>query len=165
MASKTAGLGNPLPPHSTAHPEDLNMLRKWFSDYITKPNDSINTSLIYLSRSKWKRGISGELELEKQLEELGFTIFHGDINLFEQIKLFSNARVIVGLTGAAMSNMVWMPKGATVLQLHVPNVIYRFYYNIGCMCKLNYQFFETPRDSWSISDVENIILKVKGLIG
>ncbi len=162
LSAKTAGLGSPIPPHSTAHPSDLKLLRKWFSSYMK--NETQPTQMIYLSRRRWNRGIKGEDILEKRLETLGFKIFHGDLNLFEQIELFSQAKLIVGASGAAMSNMVWMQKKSNVIQLHHTNIFYRFYFNIAKMCGLEYQFVEVPEDSWTLQEINKIETLIKRII-
>lgn len=165
MAAKDGGIGIPFPPIGSANPEDIRVLRNHFKEYIVNGRKlSDEGIMIYLSRSKWKRALKGEIELEKALEKIGFTIFHGDSDLFEQIKLFSKARIILGASGAAMSNMIWAPPETTVVQMHIPKVYWNFYYNLGKMCEHDYYFLEVSKDSWTESDVERIVKKVKEFV-
>lgn len=165
MAAKDGGLGIPFPPIGSVNPQDIRVLKKHFKEYIVNDKKPEGGSImIYLSRSKWKRSFKGEEVLEQALEKIGFTIFHGDLDLFEQIKLFSNACVILGASGAAMSNITWAPPKTIVVQMHIPNVFWNFYYNLGKMCDHDYHFLEVPDESWTKLDIEHIVSKVKGFI-
>lgn len=165
MAAKDGGLGNPFPPHTSVNPRDIKMLKKWFEEYMINNQDTNDKGLmLYLSRSRWSRTHEGEIALEKELEKIGFTIFHGDLDLFEQIELFSKARLIFGASGAAMSNLTWVPSKTTVVQMRRPREYYHFYYNLGKICDLNYHFLEVPEGSWGESDINHIISKVKEII-
>lgn len=66
---------------------------------------------IYLSRSKLtkgKRQIIGEHELETWLEGNGFVIIHPEsIPLYEQVKMFESAEVIVGCIGSALHAQIF----------------------------------------------------------
>lgn len=162
MAAKDAGLGIPLPPLGSVNPQDIRILKEWFGKYIVNDHDVKDENvMLYLSRSRWSRTLEGEIALEQALEKIGFTIFHGDLDLFEQVKLFSKARLILGSSGAAMSNIIWAPSETTVIQMHLPKTYWNFYYNLGHMCKHNYHFLEVPEEAWTMSDIDNIIMKVK----
>ncbi len=165
MAGKNAGLGSPFPPHNTPHPHDLVVLREWFSEYLSDIQDQNNDNImIYVSRTRARRGIEGEALLESALEDLGFTIFHGDLSLVDEIRLFSKASFVLGMQGAGMTNIVWLPPKSKVLQLHFPKASYRFFFNMGCMLDLDYQFFEVPKERWTESDIDHIVSKVKEFI-
>lgn len=162
MTAKNGGLGSPFPPHNTPHPNDLSVLREWFSDYLSNVENQNNENImIYVSRTKARRSIEGEILLERALKDLGFTIFHGDISLFDEIHLFSKAHLVIGMQGAGMTNIVWTAPKTKVIQLHFPNASYRFFFNMGCMLDLDYQFFEVSEKKWVKSDIDRIVEKVK----
>ena len=160
MAAKDGGLGIPFPPIGSPNLEDIRVLQDWFKEDIdrTETSDMIK---LYLSRSRWSRSHKGELLLEDALKKEGFIVFHGDLPFFEQIKLFSRAKIIVGASGAAMSNMIWARPGTRVIQLHLPKIYWNFYYNLGHICRHDYHFLEVPDHEWSKKDIESIVNKVK----
>lgn len=76
-----------------------------------KPLDRKNAfKKIYLQRPETHaRAISNEEELIALLESKGFKTVRPDkMNLDEQISLFREARVVVGVSGAAFSNILYM---------------------------------------------------------
>lgn len=166
LTAKNAGMGNPISSSNVVHPHDLKIIKEWFSEYIVSgsvKND--NKVMIYLSRSKAKkRKMEGEELLEDELKKLGFIIFHGNISLFEQIELFSSACVIMGAQGASMTNLVWVPKKTKVIEIHQPNNYAPYFYNMGMMLDLDYNFLEVPKESWTTHDIENIVAHVKELL-
>lgn len=162
MVAKDCGMGIPYPPLGSPNPEDIRRLQKYFCKYREEKKEQ--KLMIYLSRSRWKRAMKSEELLEKVLKEMGFVIFHGDIGFFEQIKLFSKAKVIIGATGAAMSNMIWAMPKTKIIQLHLPKDYWHFYYNLGHICKHDYNFVEVPDAEWLETDINNIIEKIKEVI-
>lgn len=165
MTAKDGGLGIPFPPLGSVNPQDVRVLKEWFKEYMVNDEDDQSKNLmLYLSRSRWSRAFEGEAALEQALEKMGFTIFHGDLDLFEQIKLFSKARLILGASGAAMSNIAWAPPQTTVVQMHPPKNYWHFYYNLGKMCDHDYHFLEVPKESWTESDITRIVKNLKELI-
>jgi hypothetical protein len=84
-----------------------------------------------------------EPEVEACLHEHGFeTVVPGTLSLRDQAALFAEADVIVG-TGTGLSNMVFAPEGARVLQFQEPSLIvhalwtmaeslrHRYWYSMG----------------------------------
>lgn len=161
MVAKDGGLGIPFPPLGSVNPQDVRVLKEFFKEYIAEKNDAKEKNMLYLSRSRWRRAHQGEEILEQELEKMGFTIFHGDIDFFEQIQLFSKADVIVGASGAAMSNIIWASPNTKVVQLHIPKVYWNFYYNLGKLCNHDYHFLEVPKELWTKSDIDRIVLKIQ----
>ncbi|MCZ4060266.1 glycosyltransferase family 61 protein [Pantoea sp. LMR881] len=72
---------------------------------------------IYISRSKVPgRELLNELELEDIFKQKGFTIIHPqELSIYEQVKIFSNAKLIAGVGGSAMHNTVYSAPDAKVL--------------------------------------------------
>ena len=114
MTGKTAGMGSPLA-GLTPHPADIAILRKFFAKYL-EPTSSERK--VYLSRMGQKRSPANEHDLQRELEQQGFTRFDGaGMSLLSQIALFSSARQLIGLHGAAFSNIVWAPEGVDVCEI------------------------------------------------
>lgn len=76
---------------------------------------------IFIKR-KTHRHIKNEIDVECMLAEQGFeSICTEDFSQIDQIKLFSAAKVVVATHGAGLTNMLFMPPGATVIEL-MPHV-------------------------------------------
>ena len=73
--------------------------------------------LIYVSRRDVRqRALLNEDELVAALAPLGFeTVVPGELSVVEQIQAFSGARFIVGIHGAALTNIVFAPYDAAIL--------------------------------------------------
>lgn len=74
---------------------------------------------IWVSRQKTRRRrISNEGQIRDLIEKNGFLIVYPeDLNFAEQVELFSSAKVIAGLHGAGLTNMVFMEEGSTVCEV------------------------------------------------
>jgi capsular polysaccharide biosynthesis protein len=73
---------------------------------------------IYAGRTGSMRALLNQAELEHRLLELGFEAVYADtMTLAEQIRVFSEADVVVGPTGAQMTNLVWCKPGTRVTVL------------------------------------------------
>jgi capsular polysaccharide biosynthesis protein len=86
--------------------------------HLMVPEGQADT-LLYVSRADAaQRHILNEGELEDSLARLGFKSFvPGRCNVAEQIRAFSSARVIVGVHGAGMTNMVYAPAHASYIEI------------------------------------------------
>jgi capsular polysaccharide biosynthesis protein len=64
------------------------------------------------------------------LQREGFTVvIPGELPFADQVKLFAQAGVIVGIHGAGLTNLLWAPPGCTVIELApagLRDVGYRF---------------------------------------
>jgi capsular polysaccharide biosynthesis protein len=77
---------------------------------------------IYLSRrGANRRRLVNEAELEVRLAGLGFTCVQPErLSVAQQVELLSAARCVVAPHGAALTNMVFAPPGAMLLELFHP---------------------------------------------
>lgn len=75
--------------------------------------------LLFISRKDTReRVLLNEPELEDGLARLGFTIVvPGELTVREQIAAFSRARVVVGAHGAALTNIMFTPPGAAIVEI------------------------------------------------
>lgn len=88
---------------------------------------------IYLRRTSGTRKVTNLAEIEKLLVARGFSIVEPEKqSLLEQVRLFSNAKVIVGSSGAALANALLCNKGARVVVLMGKHsgMIYRYWQNM-----------------------------------
>ena len=103
------------------HPTDARLLAE-FGKAMTSPakagNDANMSARIYVSRRFSKRALPGEELLEQALSAQGFTIAYlENMSWADQISLFQGAKTVVGLHGAGLSNLVFTPAGATLIEL------------------------------------------------
>ena len=95
-------------------PRDVLLLRETIG--ITKPPRPHKK--IYISRKNSSRSPSFELKLETDLREKGWEILYAEkLNFEEQIEIFSQARVICGVGGANLANVVWADPKAILIEL------------------------------------------------
>ncbi|MBO9546861.1 DUF563 domain-containing protein [Caulobacter sp.] len=78
---------------------------------------------VYLSRrGQSMRVMVGEAAFEKALAARGFTIVRPEtLSASEQVALIRDAEVLVGASGAALANAVFLPKGARVVEIQPLN--------------------------------------------
>ncbi|MDN3626109.1 glycosyltransferase family 61 protein [Methylobacterium isbiliense] len=74
---------------------------------------------IYVSRRDAPtRKCRNEAEIVNLLLQHGFEIVcPGELNLYQQIITFQDADIIIGLHGAGLTNIVWAPRSARVLEI------------------------------------------------
>lgn len=108
---------SPLSSSGTAiHP----MLVEWFRSKLWLPRLAKPCRRFFITRSgTTRRRIINESELIAALAARGFEVLRPEmLNLREQINLFSEAEIIVGATGAALTNILFMQPGSSVVALY-----------------------------------------------
>ena len=114
---------------------------------VSAYGDSDQGQQIYISRSNArKRRIANEDEVIEILSKLGFETIHTeDFSFVDQVRICSRARCIVSNHGAGLTNMLFMPKGGSVLELrHQADDINNCYFTLASALNLNY-FYQTCR--------------------
>jgi len=99
------------------HPAALRWLRRTFagSENPRQRGRRVLTS----RRDAPLRQLVNEEEVAAALAPLGFELQRcGALGFAEQVRLFSEAEVVVGGTGSALSNAVFAPGGALIVELH-----------------------------------------------
>ncbi|HEY0273721.1 MAG TPA: glycosyltransferase family 61 protein [Chitinophaga sp.] len=94
-------------------------------DYINKLRDQCKVTAgkperkIYISRQKARvRKVTNEAAVWALVQRHGYEVhFMEDYTLEQQITLLAGTRTIVGLHGAGLTNMLFMPAGGQVLEL------------------------------------------------
>ena len=86
--------------------ENIDSLRK-FSNSLGA-NLPKKHEIFYISRSNSRRSLKNEVELEQLFKKLGISVVHAEkIDLLDQIRLFSNAKLIIGAHGAGLIHAIW----------------------------------------------------------
>ena len=97
------------------HPE----LTKRTRENLARPIPKDPWRKVYISRSlASKRKAHNELEIETFLKQKGYEILHAEkLNFEQQIQLMAETQVLISLHGAALTNMIFMPRSSRVLEL------------------------------------------------
>ena len=70
---------------------------------------------IYVRRNAGLRKLINDQEVSDVLSSAGFTIVSPEtLSFSEQVRLFSQADIVMGATGAAMANLIFCPPGTRV---------------------------------------------------
>lgn len=114
---------------------------------------------IYVSRSRQlRRRLINEADIEPLLRQYGFeTVYFEDMNFEEQVRLMAQTSVLVGMHGANLTNMMFMPLQATVVEITMgtrPILFNPCYYYLADSMQLVY--YNVPcRDNPSDAEHEN----------
>jgi len=78
---------------------------------------------LYISRQKTRRKILNHEDVLSVLQEFGFEeIFCEEMDFAEQVRLFSSAEAIFGAHGAGTLNVLFAPRGSTLIEAYNPQV-------------------------------------------
>ncbi len=95
----------------------INDAKKKISQLVA-PDLSNNPTKVFLSRRGATRSPEGILEIEREFELNGFIVYNAEDFLFtETVKIFQNARLIVGIHGASLTNMVLVQNDCQIIEL------------------------------------------------
>lgn len=128
--------------------DDSTDLFQSFAERISSPNSLANRpEKIYISRLTQGRlrpdyrRFMNEDELIEKLENLGFYIFEPEHHSFaEKVLTFAAARIVVGPSGAGMSNSVFCRPGTIILSIEPLPHWLTLHANIFASNKLTYAF-------------------------
>jgi capsular polysaccharide biosynthesis protein len=66
-----------------------------------------------------RRKVTNEAEIITVLKKYGFTIFHPEnFNFLQQVAIFSKVKYLVGEHGSGLTNLLFMSKNSSLLELH-----------------------------------------------
>jgi capsular polysaccharide biosynthesis protein len=140
-----------------------NRLLRSFGD----ATDAGQSERVYISRGRArKRRIVNEAAVADLLSQSGFQIVYAEELTFEQqVKLCSRTRYLVSNHGAGLTNMLFLPAGAAVLELrHQTDATNNCYFTLASALDLNY-FYQTcqpvddnqdPHSADLVVDLDNL---------
>jgi hypothetical protein len=98
--------------------------------------------LLYVSRDKAKRRkITNEDDVFELLKLKGFEKVNlEDLKLIDQVKMFQEARTVIGCHGAGLANIMFMQKNQTVIELKSKNNNYWCYFSLARVFGLKYYY-------------------------
>ena len=99
-----------------------NRLRQTYLEYVLNKK-CINENLgdrLYISRQRAScRKVSNEDQVLELVKKHGFQcIICENYSFFEQVAIFNNAKFLVSIHGAGLTNMLFMKKNSSVMELH-----------------------------------------------
>jgi capsular polysaccharide biosynthesis protein len=110
-------------------------MRKFIFNFTEKLPKKNWPEKIYLKRNSGVRKVINASELETHLIEQGFVVVEPEkLTFLQQAMLFSQAKSIIGASGASLANMIFTPSDACV-QIFIgkyPNTSYWYWQNIAC---------------------------------
>jgi hypothetical protein len=116
-------------------------IRVAFSGHLVERRNEI--SRIYISRSKSRRSLPQESELEEMLKSNGFRIVHlEEMGILEQIRLFNKATLIVAPHGAGLANLVFCQPETQIVEIMSPVLFNDCYMQISRELGLNHMLVE-----------------------
>ena len=101
----------------------VELIRKYVLNYKMSPDNEGNRFTgelkIFISRSRSRiRAIENERELENYLSSKGYIIvFLEELSFSQQVDTIRHARVIVGLHGAGLTNVLWARSECQVIEI------------------------------------------------
>jgi capsular polysaccharide biosynthesis protein len=148
-------------PTGNYNSEIINNLRDTFIKEVTHP---VNGK-IYISRSKAvKRKITNEEEVIHLLLQYNYEIHSfEDYNFERQIEIMSTTRTLIGLHGAGLTNMLFMPAQAKILELRNENDSHNnCYFSLASSLDHDYYYLTNKGDREDTNSV-NITVDVTEL--
>lgn len=144
-------MGHPAQPAGTGNyrPKQLKAFQKHIKEYYKIPKDAKDLFLneygnkIYISRKDASyRYLINEDEIIDLLDAHGFsTIYASQFTIQEQIILFSQARIVLSLHGAGLSNIIWMSSGTAVAEIRQEGDAHNnCYFSLASALDINYYF-------------------------
>ena len=132
----------------------------------TFQNNSNEGQFIYISRrNAAKRKCHNENELEECLRDFGFTLIQAEnFSFSEQIQTFRNAKIVCGLHGAGLSNILFMPEGSQVIEIGSYGDPSPLFYSLANALTLDYWYVEATPDSDSSNGDADISVNISSLL-
>jgi len=132
--SPLGGLGNPSPWAIT-----------WLREHIFNELGIMNSTpsrFIYITRRDARiRRIINEDQIIELLKKKGFEIVcPGELSFAEQVRIFAQARVVIGPHGAGLTNMVFAPHNALLIELFPDNYVNGCYWALANANSQTYAF-------------------------
>jgi len=121
--------------HGVFSPLALEMLRNHLIGQGQNVEDSTWPKKIFLRRNSEIRNVVNATELERMFFSHGYSVVEPERMTFsQQVKLFSNAKIIAGSSGAALANIIFCPP-TTKICIFISKdreTSYWYWQNIAC---------------------------------
>lgn len=121
--------------HGKFSPHAFNILTSHLSSHIDKTDSKGWPEKIFIRRNSGTRKVLNASEIENLLVTKGYKIVEPEkLTFSKQVQLFSHAKTIVGSSGAALANMLFLPRGAQIFILigKYSGTSYWYWQNMAC---------------------------------
>ena len=136
---------------STAPRGNYTLVPTWLCEYIQSsfmpfaelPDATVdNMPNVYISRSDSSiRNVLNEKELIEQLKPYGFkTVVSSKLSIRQKIRLFANAKVVMGACGAGLINFIFCKPGTTAIEIFNEGFILEPFYDIANKVDLDHRY-------------------------
>lgn len=129
------------------------------------PEKKLANRRIYISRrDAFKRKVENELELLPLLTRFGFEVLQMEkLNFKEQRELMRETQVLMSIHGAGLANLIFMPEGSKVIELHPDVERYNscFYHLAAAIGR--YYFYSFEQSNHTNPQEANITVDLKKL--
>lgn len=119
--------------HGIFSPLALEQLSRHLTDSLDRGSDVSLSRKYYLRRNSKTRNIENAAEIENLLSGYGFSTLDPEtLSFSEQVRVFRNAEMVVGATGAAFANAIFGRRGSCVAIMmgKHESMIYRYWCNM-----------------------------------
>jgi Glycosyltransferase 61 len=116
-------------------PNVLCAMRGFIKSNILNTDEVVKHKKIFIKRNSHYRNANNANEIEDMLIAEGFFVIEPEkLSFSEQVNLFSNAEVLVGVTGAAFANLIFCKPETKIIILisDYKNMIYGYWQNMAC---------------------------------
>ncbi|HUB67343.1 MAG TPA: glycosyltransferase family 61 protein [Candidatus Methylacidiphilales bacterium] len=138
--------------YSACEPWKVRFLQRLFA-----PEPSSQRRQLFCGRksASWRR-LTNEDELYARLEPLGFAnINPSGMSVGEQARLFSSASLVVGVHGAMLTNSVFLPEDAFVIEIQSRDSPQNFYTNIYAAKKIRWSLIQAEAVRQATNDFDS----------
>jgi hypothetical protein len=133
-----------------------NSIHQKFNLYSTKYKYTL------ISRKKSSRGLKNEDQLYEMLTKYNFKKYYfEDLSYLEQIRLCYNSKIVIGVHGSGLANLIFMKKNSNLIEMtnsFIENPIYKLLSNIN---KINYFKLRFHVNNSNLSGLVNVNLLEK----
>jgi len=104
------------------------------------PPKAAGPEKVYLALGGGRRRLANQSELQEALSARGFvSVQPGQLTVAQQVEAVGSARWMVAPHGAALTNLIFAPPGAALLELFHPQHKNRCYENLASICGHRYE--------------------------
>jgi hypothetical protein len=120
--------------------EDIDSVRNFYSTEVNFRSDNPPSRRIFLAReAELFRKLNNSQEVHQFLSTWGFEIVYPNrLSLKEQLELYSQTKILISETGAALVNSLFLPKNSSVIELKYGHIIDHIWPNFLAQSALNY---------------------------
>lgn len=155
-----------IAPSGNYLPENINKLRNYIVSCVKNDINFNIGELLYLSRAKAKwRFILNEKEVIDEVVKKGFkVVYFEDYTLVEQISIMRNAKCVIGIIGANLTNIIYMPENTSIFEFRKKNDKYNnCYYSLASALNINFYYQQCESVETRKGDYFNLTVDIKEL--